>query len=274
MEVVQRGILQYRWFYMAPTTGELWFTDNGRDMMGDDMPNCELNRASKDGLHFGYPYCHEGSLRIPSLAKTLIAISTNNRFAKMEHTQLRLAFVIFSLQCFPTATKCLFIARHGSWNRTEKSGYDVQMVKVDDHGKLISMEPFMTGWLSDNKQDVWAGPWMCNPTSMDLYWSAMILPNVFTGWPMPKIALYFAYETFLRNRSQQNAWRGVDPSLCKRRDHLLPLDFLLHKASSHSSENPGWNHMAWSRLAILSGVVKMTGCEEAERWWAKLKSEM
>lgn len=159
MEVVQRGIRNTVGFTWHPTTGELWFTDNGRDMMGDDMPNCELNRASKDGLHFGYPYCHEGSLRDPEFGKNADCSQYQQPVAKMGAHTAPLGLRYIQSAVFPDSHKnAFFIARHGSWNRTEKSGYDVQMVKVDDQGKLISMEPFMAGWLSDNKQDVWGRP--------------------------------------------------------------------------------------------------------------------
>lgn len=159
MEVVQRGIRNTVGFTWHPQTKDLWFTDNGRDMMGDDMPNCELNRAETDGLHFGYPYCHEGDLPDPEFGKKADCNKYRKPVAKMGAHTAPLGIRYVQSSQFPsTHQNAFFIARHGSWNRTVKSGYDVQMVKTDTLGQLVSMEPFISGWLSDDKQDVWGRP--------------------------------------------------------------------------------------------------------------------
>ena len=159
LEVVQRGIRNTVGFTWHPDTKELWFTDNGRDMMGDDMPNCELNHAPKDFMHFGYPFCHEGSLPDPEFGKGQDCSKYTAPVAKMgAHTAPLGIRYIRNPQLPETYNEAFLIARHGSWNRTEKSGYDVQLVKTNASGQFISMQPFITGWLSKDKKEVWGRP--------------------------------------------------------------------------------------------------------------------
>ena len=150
------AFLQYRWFYMAPHHG--WALVYRQWQRHDGRRHAQLRaqQGIKDGLHFGYPYCHEGSPRDPEFGKKrwLQSVPTTG-LPKWDNTApLGLRYIQSAV--FPDSHKMPF-SLHATARGIEqkKSGYDVQMVKVDDHGKLISMEPFMTGWLSDNKQDVW-----------------------------------------------------------------------------------------------------------------------
>ncbi len=159
LEVVQRGIRNTVGFTWHPDTKELWFTDNGRDLMGDDMPNCELNHAPKDFMHFGYPFCHEGNLPDPEFGKGQDCNKYTPPVAKMGPHTAPLGIRYLRSSQLPDAYNDAFlIARHGSWNRSEKSGYDVQLVKTSESGEFISMQPFITGWLSKDKKEVWGRP--------------------------------------------------------------------------------------------------------------------
>lgn len=134
-------------FDFAPTTGELWFTDNGRDMMGDDMPSDELNQLSRRGQHFGYPYVHQGDTLDPEFG-------TGKRIQDYEAPKARLGAHVASLgmtfytqkQFPPKYQGGIFIAEHGSWNRSEKVGYRVRFAKLKD-GEVESLETFAEGWL-------------------------------------------------------------------------------------------------------------------------------
>ena len=127
--------------------------------MGDDMPNCELNHAPKDFMHFGYPFCHEGNLPDPEFGKGQDCNKYTPPVAKMGPHTAPLGIRYLRSSQLPDAYNDAFlIARHGSWNRSEKSGYDVQLVKTSESGEFISMQPFITGWLSKDKKEVWGRP--------------------------------------------------------------------------------------------------------------------
>jgi glucose/arabinose dehydrogenase len=156
-EVFASGVRNSVGFTWHPETKDLWFTDNGRDMMGDDVPNCELNVAPKAGLHFGYPYCHEGSIKDPEFGtkpcKDFIA-----PVQKMGPHVAPLGLKFYTGSMFPSSYKNqLFVAKHGSWNRSKKSGYDVSVVKIENN-KSVGYEVFASGWLDNESQKVWGRP--------------------------------------------------------------------------------------------------------------------
>lgn len=156
MEIVQRGIRNTVGFTWHPQTGELWFTDNGRDWMGDNEPACELNHAPRDGMHFGYPYCHEGDLPDPEFGSRRSCDEFTPPVQDLGPHVAPLGVEFYTGQQFPEEYRGhLFIAEHGSWNRSEKIGYRVMMVKLDGN-EAVSYEPFATGWL--DKGDVWGRP--------------------------------------------------------------------------------------------------------------------
>ena len=158
MEIVARGVRNTVGFTWHPETKELWFTDNGRDWMGDDLPACELNRATADDQHFGYPYCHQGDLIDPKLGA---GKSCEDYIAPVQNLGAHVAALgceFYTGNQFPEEyTGQIFIAEHGSWNRSKKSGYRVTKVTLED-GKATSYQPFATGWLDTAADEAWGRP--------------------------------------------------------------------------------------------------------------------
>ena len=157
-EVIAKGVRNSVGFDWDPDTGDLWFTDNGRDMMGDDIPPCELNHLHNIGEHFGFPYCHGGAIPDPSFG----AQRNCNEFVKPAWTfnahVAPLGVKFYTGDMFPEEyKKAVFIAQHGSWNRSEKIGYRI-MVGFKEGNKITSMKVFATGWLNDSTQRAWGRP--------------------------------------------------------------------------------------------------------------------
>lgn len=144
-------------FDWHPTTGELWFTDNGRDMLGDDIPPCELNHAPKQGMHFGYPYCHGDGIVDPEFGLDKSCADYVEPAQSLNAHVAPLGMKFYTGDMFPKEYRHqIFVAEHGSWNRTEKSGYQLSLIRLDEHGKVSSYEPFITGWLQGQKS--WGRP--------------------------------------------------------------------------------------------------------------------
>jgi len=155
-EVVARGVRNTVGFDWHPQTHELWFTDNGRDMLGDDAPPDELNRVAQAGAHFGYPYCHGGTIEDPQFGahKCSEFVPPVQRLGP--HVAA-LGMRFYTGSQFPPAYRNqVFIAEHGSWNRNAKIGYRVTLVRLDGAGKAVSYEPFAEGWLQG--QQAWGRP--------------------------------------------------------------------------------------------------------------------
>jgi glucose/arabinose dehydrogenase len=156
-EVFARGVRNTVGFSWHPVTHEMWFTDNGRDMMGDDIPSDELNRAAKSGLHFGYPFCHEGDLTDPEYAKGHTCSEFVPPEEKLGAHVASLGMRFYTGQMFPHEYKNqIFIAEHGSWNRSKKVGYRVVEVLLDSKGKVASEKIFADGWLQGESE--WGRP--------------------------------------------------------------------------------------------------------------------
>lgn len=155
-EIFASGIRNSVGFDWSPVDGALWFTDNGRDMLGDDLPPDELNRAPRAGMHFGYPYCHGGEIADPEYG-------TRRKCAEFEPPAQKLGAHVASLgmrfytgTMFPAEYRNqIFIAEHGSWNRSKKIGYRIALVRVKD-GKAVSYESFASGWLRG--ESAWGRP--------------------------------------------------------------------------------------------------------------------
>jgi glucose/arabinose dehydrogenase len=159
LEIVADGVRNSVGFTWHPDTKQLWFTDNGRDMLEDNKPNCELNNVTKTKQHFGYPYCHEGEILDPEFGKNKKCSDYIKPVAKMGPHTAPLGIEYYRNAAFPsTHNDVFFIAKHGSWNRKEKIGYDIDMLQVDANGALLKKETFISGWLSDDKKDVWGRP--------------------------------------------------------------------------------------------------------------------
>lgn len=146
-EVVARGVRNTVGFDWHPQTRELWFTDNGRDMMGDELPSDELNHAPKHGLHFGYPYCHEGDLPDPEYGAKRRCSEFVAPVVKLGPHVASLGMRFYTGSQFPPEYRNnIFIAEQGSWNRSKKIGYRVKRVVVEG-GRAVRHEVFAEGWL-------------------------------------------------------------------------------------------------------------------------------
>ena len=156
-EVFARGVRNTVGFDWHPTTKELWFTDNGRDWVSDELPPDELNRAPQAGLHFGYPYCHAGEYLDSEFGKDKKCSDYQKPEKKLGPHVAALGMRFYSGKTFPEKyRRQIFIAEHGSWNRSKKLGYRVMLVTLDPSGKAISYEPFAEGWLQ--KEKAWGRP--------------------------------------------------------------------------------------------------------------------
>lgn len=157
-EVYAKGVRNTVGFTWHPDTKALWFTDNGRDMLGDEIPACELNVATKAGMHFGYPYCHQGDIKDPEFGDKHPCSDFVKPADKLGPHVAPLGLKFYTGKMFPPSyQKQLFVAEHGSWNRTKKSGYNVTLVKVAN-SKVTSHEVFASGWLDEDTQKVWGRP--------------------------------------------------------------------------------------------------------------------
>jgi len=146
-ETYASGIRNSVGFTWHPESGDLWFTDNGRDMMGDDIPPCELNRAERQGLHFGYPYCHGGDIADPKFGKGRQCENYTPPAQKLGPHVAPLGVTFYTGDMFPEEYRNqVFIAEHGSWNRSKKIGYRVSLVRLEGN-QSVSYEPFAFGWL-------------------------------------------------------------------------------------------------------------------------------
>ena len=146
-ETYASGIRNSVGFTWHPTSGELWFTDNGRDMLGDDIPACELNRAPRQGLHFGYPYCHAGEISDPKFGSGRDCSSFSPPVQKLGPHVAPLGVKFYTGDLFPDEYQNqVFIAEHGSWNRSKKIGYRITLVRLEGN-QAVSYEPFAEGWL-------------------------------------------------------------------------------------------------------------------------------
>lgn len=134
-----------------PESGELWFTDNGRDMLGDDLPPCELNRAPRAGLHFGFPRCHGNDISDPEFGAGVDCDSFTGPAQELGPHVAPLGLRFYTGTQFPDEYQGqLFIAEHGSWNRSEKIGYRISLVRIEDN-RAVSYETFAEGWLQGEK---------------------------------------------------------------------------------------------------------------------------
>ena len=151
LELYAKGIRNTVGFAWDPKTKDLWFTDNGRDEMGDDIPSDELNFAPKMGMHFGFPYCHEGDIPDPEFGKGHSCSEFVPPALKLGAHVAGLGMKFYTGTQFPKEYQGrIFIAEHGSWNRSSKVGYRVVSVKMDGN-KSISSEPFAEGFLQGQK---------------------------------------------------------------------------------------------------------------------------
>ena len=156
LEVYARGVRNSVGFDWHPQTKALWFTDNGRDWMGDDQPSCELNHAPKPGMHFGYPFCHAGTIPDPEFGSRRKCGEFTPPAANLGPHVAPLGMRFYAGTQFPADYRDrIFIALHGSWNRAKKSGYQVVTARLDGD-RVVAVEPFLTGWLQGESN--WGRP--------------------------------------------------------------------------------------------------------------------
>ena len=147
-EIIAKGIRNTVGFDWQPITNALFFSDNGRDQLGDDLPPDELNKWSVKGEHFGYPYCHAGEIADPLFAAGKKCSQFTAPAWKFKAHIAPLGIRFYQGKQFPVEYKNqLFVAQHGSWNRSIPQGYRVVLVKFNQ-GKAISEQDFVSGWLT------------------------------------------------------------------------------------------------------------------------------
>ncbi len=155
-ETFARGVRNTVGFDWHPDTHELWFTDNGRDMLGDDLPPDELNNAPRAGMDFGYPTCHGRNISDPGLGRRRPCSATTPPALELGPHVAALGMRFYTGRMFPEKyRKGIFIAEHGSWNRTHKIGYRVMFVPLEN-GRPAGYEIFAEGWLQGEK--AWGRP--------------------------------------------------------------------------------------------------------------------
>jgi glucose/arabinose dehydrogenase/sugar lactone lactonase YvrE len=148
LEVFAEGIRNSIGFDWHPTSREMWFTDNGRDGLGDDVPAEELNAASRPGLHFGFPFCHQGDLADPQFGAQRACSTTEPPVFKLGAHVAALGFTFYTGTMFPASYRnAVIVAEHGSWNRSSPSGYRVMVGRTDGR-RVTSYEPLMTGFIA------------------------------------------------------------------------------------------------------------------------------
>ena len=159
MEVLATGVRNSVGFDWHPTTKQLWFTNHGRDWMGDDKPNDTLNRMQKTGLNYGFPYCHSGNVPDDVVKKTDPCSGVEQPVTLMGPHAAVMGMKFYTGNMFPAEYKnAALVARKGSWNRNQKSGYDVVMVKAGADGKNAKITPFITGFMNPADQSFWGRP--------------------------------------------------------------------------------------------------------------------
>jgi glucose/arabinose dehydrogenase len=151
-EVVARGVRNSVGFDWHPVTKEFYFTDNGRDWLSEDLPEDELNRVTKVGQHFGFPYCHQGNFTDRELGWGRSCEEFEKPIALLGPHSAALGMRFYTGKMFPSQYQnAIFIARRGSWNRTKKVGGDVIVARLNKDGSVRSQEPFLTGFLQNNE---------------------------------------------------------------------------------------------------------------------------
>ncbi|MDA8607091.1 PQQ-dependent sugar dehydrogenase [Gammaproteobacteria bacterium] len=152
LKYVARGVRNSVGFDFHPISKKLFFTDNGRDWLGDDSPSCELNRVDFDGQFFGYPFKHASMVNDPEFGHINPGYDFVDPILELGAHVAPTGISFYNSEMFPEEMKNnLFIVLHGSWNRTEKVGYKVIRVEIDINGNVKSANDFITGWLNNGK---------------------------------------------------------------------------------------------------------------------------
>ncbi|MFS4468283.1 PQQ-dependent sugar dehydrogenase [Maribacter sp. 2210JD10-5] len=157
-EIYAEGVRNSVGFTWHPKTKEMYFTDNGRDMLGDDIPPCELNRVTEAGQHFGYPFCHGGIVKDPEFGDQRPCEDFVAPVQALGAHVAPLGVKFYTGDMFPEKYKdYAFIAEHGSWNRSKKVGYKISLVQLENN-ESVGYETFLEGWLDDESQERFGRP--------------------------------------------------------------------------------------------------------------------
>lgn len=158
-EVFAHGVRNTVGFTWDPASGDLWFTDNGRDWMGDDLPPCELNHAPKAGMHFGYPFVHGRAISDPEFGEGHSPSDYEPPALELGAHVAPLGLIFYKGDMLPSSFDgAILMAEHGSWNRTPEAGhvgYRITTAIPDENGKL-QYETLIDGWLDGNT--AWGRP--------------------------------------------------------------------------------------------------------------------
>ena len=150
-EVIARGVRNSVGFDWHPATKQLYFTENGRDWLSEDLPADELNRVTQPGQHFGAPFCHQGDLLDPELGWGRSCDEFVKPLALLGPHTAALGMRFYTGTSFPSSYRgAIFIARHGAWNRSKKIGGDIVVAQLNRDGSVRAIEPFLTGFIQDN----------------------------------------------------------------------------------------------------------------------------
>lgn len=157
-EIYAKGVRNTVGFTWHPETKELWFTDNGRDRLGDDIPPCEINKVTSTGQHFGYPFCHGGTIKDPEFGDkhpcSDFVVPERNLGAHVAPLGIK----FYTGNMFPESFKGkAFVAEHGSWNRSSKVGYKIGLATLEDN-KIVNYETFIDGWMDEPSQETFGRP--------------------------------------------------------------------------------------------------------------------
>ncbi len=151
-DIYARGVRNSVGFDWHPVSKEFYFTEHGRDWLSEDLPEDELNRVTKPGQHFGFPYCHNGTHTDRDVGWGRSCEEFEKPVALMGPHSAVLGMRFYTGSMFPKEYRnAIFMARHGSWNRTKKIGGDVVVVKLNKDGTVKSQAPFLTGFLENNQ---------------------------------------------------------------------------------------------------------------------------
>src|SRR6516164_918620 len=152
LEVYASGIRQIVGMDWHPTLKQLYFSENSRDWLSEDLPEDKLNRVTQPGKdNFGYPYCHQGNFTDPEFGWGRSCSEFTKPLALLGPHSAALGLKFYTGNGLGNEYRnVIFLARHGSWNRTVKVGGDVVVIRLNDDGTFRSMEPFMTGFIQNN----------------------------------------------------------------------------------------------------------------------------
>ena len=159
MEVIARGVRNTVGFDWHPQTKEMWFSDHGRDWLGDNTPHDELNRMPRTGLNYGFPYCHENGVVDPDVKKENACDGVTRPAQLMGQHAAVMGVLFYTGNMFPPEYKNgMFVVRKGSWNSHVKLGFDVQFVRLGADGNPAGMQTFMSGFHSPGTDSFFGRP--------------------------------------------------------------------------------------------------------------------